>query len=179
MKKKDLWKFDEQTEAGLLNKTEITSVFVNTLKEIYAVKASLLKFLPLVSEHATARTLKLAIMDSAIDVKAQLLRLNIVIAILKKEIDTMPRENPNDINLNHYLLSGLDEADPYKSDVSLLTHLIMLESVQITAFTMMEKMSHAFKNKVVRDLITNNLNDAIQNQTVFNQMLKNCLTDKD
>ncbi|MHB8208447.1 DUF892 family protein [Mucilaginibacter sp.] len=169
------WLLHGDTQVSILNKKEVTSIFVDTLTDIYTVKGHLLDYLPLMARKATARSLKLAILDTSIDIKAQLLRLDMVMKMLKKISHKTPRQSYNDFNLNTYMNSGLDIANPYKTDVALLTHLIMIEGIQITTFTLMKKMSHAFGNNTISDLINENLKDSMENQIIFDAMMNDCL----
>jgi len=171
MEKNEKWHLQGDTDATALNKKEVTSIFIETLTDIYTVKTHLLEYLPLISQNATALSLKLAILDTSIDIKAQLLRLNMIMKMLKEILHLTPRESYNDFNLNNYLKSGLDNANPYKTDVALLTHLIMIEGIQVTTFTLMKKMSHAFGNKTITDLINENLKDSLENQIIYDAMM--------
>ena len=171
MTKREQWHLNEESAASALNKKEVTSIFIDTLTDIYMVKTHLLDYLPSMAQNATAMSLKLAILDTSIDVKAQLLRLDMAMKMLREMLDLSSRESYNDFNLNKYMRSGVDNANPYKTDVALLTHLIMIETIQVATFTMMKQMSHAFNNKAIHDLIRDNLRDATENLVIFNAMM--------
>ena len=171
MAKRERWHLDDESVASALNKKEVTSIFVDTLTDIYTVKTHLLDYLPSMAQNATAMSLKLAILDTSIDIKAQLVRLDMAMKMLREMLDLSSRESYNDFNLNKYMRSGLDNENPYKTDVALLTHLIMIETIQVATFTMMKLMSHAFNNKAIHDLIRDNLRDATENLVIFNAMM--------
>jgi len=67
-----------------LHRLEVVEVFIQTLTDIYNVKSHLLQYLPKMSQKAHLRELRLAILDTGIDIHSQLLRLDMVIAMLKK-----------------------------------------------------------------------------------------------
>jgi len=171
MTKREQWNLNEESAASALNRKEITSIFIDTLTDIYSVKSHLLDYLPSMAQTANAKALKLAILDTSIDVRSQLIRLDTAMSILKEQLQLTARDNFNDFNLNSYLRSTLSKADPYTTDIALLTHLIMIETIQVATFTMMKQMSHAFENKAIHDLIRDNLNDATENLVIFKAMM--------
>jgi len=175
MAKREQWHLHEENESSALNKEEVTSIFVDTLIDIYTAKSQLLKYLPTMAGNATATALKLAILDNSIDIKTQLLRLDMVLVMIGKDLNLKHRKSYNDFNFTGYLRSGSDQADLYRTDIAMLTFLILIESIQVTIFTMMKKMAHAFNSREVVDLIKNNLNDAIENKLIFDAMMNDCL----
>jgi ferritin-like metal-binding protein YciE len=156
----------------ILKKNEVKDLIVRTLIDIYGLKTHLLGYLPTMASKAQYRELKLAIMDSSIDLKAQLLRLNMIMAILKNESLRDGVSESGKLNLKSYIISTTEELASFETDSALLIHLLMIESLQITSFRMLKKLAARLKNHAIFDLVDENLKDTLDNRRVLEKIME-------
>ncbi|QJD95335.1 DUF892 family protein [Mucilaginibacter robiniae] len=163
--KKDLSVPDEQ----------LKPMFIKLLNEVFKMKSELLGYLPLMSDQAHVHAVKTAILQCGINIQAQLFRMNIIMALLKAEAITKNQTAAIDLNLQNYIKNSIGFDSPYKIDCSLIMHLIMVESFEITSFRLLSKMAVKLHPKHISHLLKANLLEATSSKRDLAMLLDNYL----
>ncbi|RYY28606.1 MAG: DUF892 family protein, partial [Sphingobacteriaceae bacterium] len=142
-----------------------------TVSDIYLGKARLYDYLPLMVKKATNQNLKHTILNVAISISAQLLRLNFILAILKQILLNHTPLAHEMSDLPEYLKHDLDDISNYSTDVLLLVHLTIIETKEVEAFRLLQKLARKLHNKQVGQYLQRNFQDALNSKMVLDQLL--------
>ncbi|RYE25257.1 MAG: DUF892 family protein [Sphingobacteriaceae bacterium] len=150
---------------------DYTKLFTITVSDIYLGKAVLYDYLPLMVGKATSQELKHTILNVAISISAQLLRLNFILAILKQILlnhTPLVREMSD---LPAYLERDLLDISDYSTDILLLVHLNIVETKEIESFRLLQKLARKLQNKNIAQYLHRNLQDALSSKLALEQLL--------
>ncbi|RZK36204.1 MAG: DUF892 family protein [Hymenobacter sp.] len=148
-----------------------TKLFTITVSDIYLGKAVLYDYLPLMVKKATDPRLKHTILNVAISISAQLLRLNFILAILKQILLNHVPLVREMADLPAYLERDLVEISDYSTDVLLLVHLTIVETKEVEAFHLLQKLARKLQNRNIAQYLHRNLQDALNSKLALEQLL--------
>ncbi|RYY23011.1 MAG: DUF892 family protein [Sphingobacteriaceae bacterium] len=150
---------------------EYIKLFTITVSDIYLGKAVLYDYLPLMVRKANDQELKHTILNVAISISAQLLRLNFILAILKQVLLNHTPLVQEMADLPAYLERDLLDIGDYSTDVLLLVHLTIVETKEVEAFHLLQKLAHRLQNKNIAQYLHRNLQDALRSKLALEQLL--------
>lgn len=150
-----------------LSRNEITTLFLNTLTDVYNLKTHFLSYLPRIAEKASYQRLRVAILEAAMEVEAQKLRLNVIFRILKYELNRLPESLKGTIDIEGYIGANLQHLPSYKTDFVLFTHLIMMENMEITYYRVLRMLAASIKQSEIYELIKQCLQEALKTRNTY------------
>ncbi|RYE15338.1 MAG: DUF892 family protein [Sphingobacteriaceae bacterium] len=150
---------------------DYTKLFTITVSDIYLGKAVLYDYLPLMVSRATNQELKRTILNVAISISAQLLRLNFILAILRQILLNHTPLVREMADLPAYLERDLLDISDYSTDVLLLVHLTIVETKEVEAFLLLQKLARKLQNKNITQYLHHNLQDALSSKVALEQLL--------
>jgi len=150
---------------------DYTKLFTITVSDIYVGKAVLYDYLPLMVKKATDQQLKQTILNVAISISAQLLRLNFILAILKQILLNHTPLAREMADLPQYMERDLQDISNYSTDVLLLVHLAIVETKEIEAFHLLQKLARKLQNRNIAQYLHRNLQDAQNSKLALEQLL--------
>lgn len=150
-----------------LTKTEINSLFLNSLSDVYNMQVHFLSYLPLMAGKASFPRLKMAIMDAALEIEAQKFRINLIFKVLKYEQGIRPEPLKGNLDVESYISRNLSSLSSYKTDFILFTHLLMLENMEITYFRTLKLLARNIQHREIYSLVRQCLREAIRKRRVY------------
>lgn len=150
-----------------LGSTGLKKFFLIHLDRIYTAKLHLISKLPNLAEQAQFEDLKNAIQETVVDVKKQILRMQMIYTILEAEVSS---------GSIHGLTGMIDDAfeaieqqagQRELQDLSILFYLQNIESVEMSSFQILQMAAANFKNQQVADLLRENYEEAKSDRTLL------------
>lgn len=151
----------------VLSKTEINTLFLSNLSDVYNMKIHLASFIPEMVKKASYQQLKQAILNTGLELDAHLLRIDFIFKYLKYENNFRPQPLMGTLNIKEYLFSNMDELNAYQSDYIMLTHLLMIEQMEISQFKILLTLAKGVYHKQIYSMIKLCLQDAIKDKKNF------------
>ncbi|MET3980657.1 ferritin-like metal-binding protein YciE [Mucilaginibacter sp. UYP25] len=173
MEYQEKWTLSSNGKEGRLNKQEMLDMFLQTLTDIYHVKKYLLTYLPEMAKRSNIQNIRYSILNASTDINSQVMRLDMILAIIRSESESEIIINKGELRLDTYIRSTLKKSEDYKTNIALISHFIMLESIEIASFELLTTMSCCIRNPTIKDMIHQNLTEAKNNKKVFQELLSN------
>ena len=145
----------------------LTDLFLGQLGNIYCAKSHLLTVLPELAVKASFPELKTAILEGIDNIKMQLLRMDVIYQSFGVNYTEEKCMGIKSITLEAYLASNADGKSPLHIDMSILSHLRIIESIEITCFNILNDIARSLKNDDVLTLLNQNLQSAINTNRMF------------
>lgn len=150
-----------------MDEATLTDLFLGQLGNIYCAKSHLVTVLPDLAKKASFNELKDCILDGIGKIKMQILRMDVIYQQFGIEYTEEKCMGIKSITLEAYLASSADGKSPLHIDMSILTHLRIIESIEITCFNILSDIARSLKHKDVETLIDQNLQSAINTSRIF------------
>ena len=153
-----------------MDQDTLTDLFLGQLGNIYCAKAHLVTSLPGLAEKASFPELKTLILEGIYKIKMQILRMDVIyhrFGVIYTEEKCMGIKS---ITLEAYLASTADGKSPLLIDMSILTHLRIIESIEITCFNILSDIAASLKNKDVQTMLDENLQSAMNTKRMFDMI---------
>jgi ferritin-like metal-binding protein YciE len=150
-----------------LDEDTLTDLFLRQLGNIYCSKSHLVSALPQLSARASFSELKEAILEGIDDIKMQILRMDVIYQKFGTQYSEEKCMGIKSITLEAYLASHADGESALLVDMSILTHLRIIESIEITSFNILADIATSLKNEDVKTLLHQNLQSATNTSRMF------------
>lgn len=150
-----------------MDEAALTDLFLGQLGNIYCAKSHLVTVLPDLAEKATFAELKQFILDGVYKIKMQILRMDVIYKSFEIQYTEEKCMGIKSITLEAYLAGAADDKSPLVIDMSILTHLRIIESIEITCFDILADIARSLKNADVMTLLDQNLKTAIDTKRMF------------
>jgi len=150
-----------------MDEATLTDLFLGQLGNIYCAKSHLVMVLPELAAKASFPELKEVILEGIGNIKMQILRMDVIYQNFGINYTEEKCIGIKSIALEAYLASNADGKSPLHIDMSILTHLRIIESIEITCFNILSDIAASLKNKDVEILIGQNLQSAINTSRIF------------
>lgn len=154
-----------------LNKSETTDLFTTILSDVHNTKVSLVDHLPFIVSGAYAKDVKLLLLESGAVINGQIIRLCLIETQLGLNFITKPPMLNGCLNLEQYLKSNINGKSS-KSDVIILSHLIIAEGIEIDAFKILIGLAKGIKPKSVIKLLSLCCREAHRSKKALKTMLE-------
>ena len=150
-----------------MDELTLTDLFLGQLGNIYCAKSHLITVLPELAAKASFPELKKAILEGIDHIKMQILRMDVIYQQFGVQYTEEKCMGIKSITLEAYLASNADGKSPLHIDMSILTHLRIIESIEITCFNILNDIAKSLKNEDVLALINQNVQSAINTNRMF------------
>lgn len=141
----------------LTNREKVNALLIDTLSEIYTIKVQLDNYLHLMIKLSSSSLLKRCFINSASDIQTQLLRINLMFNLLHVDHRLMNLPVTRQLNLKGYLLASIAGLDKDEIDFHLLTHMILIEDFEISAYYLLCKLAIELDNNTLLRFLNTNL----------------------
>lgn len=155
-----------------LNDISLAKLFLKQLDSVYCIKKHLLKVLPPMAEEAVFPDLKAAILDSADQIKVQLLRMDVIYKMYSTEYTEDKCIGIKTLSLEAYIASKATEQHPLERDLALLLHLQIIESVEMAYFEVLKRLAANMHNSEVEVLLVQNFQTATRSKHLYELIAK-------
>jgi ferritin-like metal-binding protein YciE len=145
----------------------VRKIFLMQLSNIYSIKTYLVANLPLMAQAATFKDLEHAILETIDDIRLQLLRMDAIYDIINETYHHRQCVGVRALTMEAYVISKAPGMSKLETDLYMLYHLNMLESLEISCFTALHTLSLAMPNKDMALLIKQNLDMAKDNKELY------------
>ena len=150
-----------------LDEAILKNIFLEKLDNIYCIKKHLLKIIPQLALKASFEDLKKAMVVNVDLMKVQVLRMDVIYNILKA------KHNPGNctfvktlsLDLSNTLL--LNNGQYVQSDLALLIHLQIIESIEIAYFEVLKNISAAISNPEIETMLKQNFETSINGKKLY------------
>jgi ferritin-like metal-binding protein YciE len=150
-----------------MDEATLTDLFLGQLGNIYCAKIHLVTVLPGLSQKASFHDLKAAILDGIDNIKMQILRMDVIYQNFGINYTEEQCMGIKSIMLEAHLASTADNKSPLLIDMSILTHLRIIESIEITCLNILTDIAKSLKNADVLTLIDQNLQSAVNTNRIY------------
>ncbi|MES2808848.1 MAG: DUF892 family protein [Bacteroidota bacterium] len=145
----------------------VRKIFLMQLSNIYSIKTYLVANLPLMAEAASFPDLKYAIAETIDDIRLQLLRMDAIYDIINETYHHRQCVGVRALTMEAYVISKAPGMSKLETDLYMLYHLNILESLEISCFTALHTLSLAMPDKDMALLIKQNLDVAKDNKELY------------
>ncbi|WP_040626730.1 DUF892 family protein [Mucilaginibacter paludis] len=155
-----------------LDEEALTNLFLGQLGNIYCSKSHLLSVLPGLSAKASFPELKNAILEGIDNIKMQILRMDVIYSNFNMVYAEEKCMGIKSITLEAHLASHAENKSPLFIDMSILTHLRIIESIEITSFNILKDIAASLNNPDVSTLLNQNIQSAMNTKLIFELISK-------
>ncbi|UOE52407.1 DUF892 family protein [Mucilaginibacter sp. SMC90] len=153
-----------------LTRSEKTDLFITILSDVHNSKVALINHLPFFVSRAYAKDVKLLLLESATIINGQLIRVCLTKNLLGLTLTTQAPMLNGCLNLEQFLKENINSKSP-KTDVIILTHLIIAEGIEIDAFRVLLSLAKNIKPKSIVKLMSVCCKEAHQSKKALKAML--------
>jgi len=150
-----------------LEHTELETFFINHLDKIYSAKKHLVSHLPKIANEAHFKDLFLAIQETIEDVEKQMARMEIIYALLDKNITPGNYSGLSGLVDDSFADIELHSENPELRDMSILFYLSNIESMEMASFQILQIAAVKLKNENIKQLIKENYDEARADRTLM------------
>lgn len=159
-------------EQNMLSRPEINALFVSNLSDVYNMKVHLASIIPIMVKKASYTELKKAILSTGLETDAQLLRMDFIFKYLKYDTHMRPQPLMGTLNIKEYLFGNIDNLSTYQSDYIMLTHLLMIEHIEVAQFRVLMTLAKGVYHKNIYSMIKLCLQEALKEKKTFELLSK-------
>ncbi|WP_224746260.1 DUF892 family protein [Mucilaginibacter glaciei] len=150
-----------------LGADQLRIFFIDHLNRIYCAKEHLVNRLPEIIEDANFSDLKYAIEETLTDVEAQISRMDEVYILLDAE-----KSFANCDGLINFIDESFDcifkqVSDAAIRDMSILSYMINIESMELASFKVLQLIAGKFENKQIKQLLKENFDEATADRALL------------
>ncbi len=167
---------DKGSVQPVLDRQSITDLFIRYVSDVYQAKQHLIAYLPWMVTRASTSKLRIALLNTSSEIRAELLRLEFICKILNCTIEDRDSPSRTQLNSEGMLRVQLMELDAKQADFALIAHMVFLESMEATSFQLLIRLARALRNKTVVDLLDANLVQAKINRDMLDDLVNSYLT---
>lgn len=150
-----------------LGDADLEKLFLQQLSNVYCIKKHLVKILPALSGKALFPDLKNAILDNTDQIKLQLLRMDVVYKIYDAHYKNQKCKGLKAISMEAYADAFNEKLLPVESDLALLIHLQIIESVEVAYFNILKNIAGSLRNKEVQIMLEQNFESAVSGKKLY------------
>lgn len=150
-----------------MDEDTLTDLFTGQLNNIYCAKKHLVTVLPTLAEKASFHELKKVIIEGIGNIKMQILRMDVIYQKLGATYNEEKCIGVRSIAMEAYMASHAESGSPLLMDMCILTHLRIIESIEVTCFDILTDIATSLKNDDIVILMGQNLRSAINTKRVF------------
>lgn len=150
-----------------LDESALKRLFLQQLDNVYCIKKHLVKILPALAENATFPDLKAAILESADQIKLQILRMDVIYKIYGASYTDHTCIGVKTLSLETYLATRVKKQSLVERDLALLLHLQITESVEVAYFTVLKNIAINLDNAETNTLLEQNLGSAVECKKLY------------
>jgi ferritin-like metal-binding protein YciE len=150
-----------------MDDASVKKIFLMQLSNIYSIKTYLVANLPLMAESASFADLKHAIIECIADIRLQLLRMDAIYSIINETYQHRQCVGVRALTMEAYVISKAPGMSKLETDLYMLYHLNIMESLEISCFTALHTLSLAMPNQDMAILIKQNLDMAKDNKELY------------
>jgi ferritin-like metal-binding protein YciE len=155
-----------------LSESSLVKLFLKQLDSVYCIKKHLLTVLPSMADKASFPDLKAAILDSADQIKIQLLRIDVIYKMYNAEYTDDRCIGIKTLSLEAYMATRVEDQQAVERDLSLLIHLQIIESVEMAYFEVLKRLASSLNNKEVDVLLSQNFETATRSKHLYELIAK-------
>jgi len=157
----------KKTDRININSHQIRLFFLDHLNKIYAVKKHLVTSLPKLAEEVEYQDLYEAICDTVNDVDKQVVRMELIFALLDAEVSVDASEDVASLANYGFEAIRLHGSEPVLRDLSIIFYMQNLESLEMASFRILQIAAVKLKNKQVGQLLMENYMEAKADRTLM------------
>ena len=169
---KNLLKADGERTEPVITKDELRNSFIKILTNLYFIKQQLKGYLPFLLAKATVKPLKLQIREIIININADLLRLDFIFKVLNIDPASLKSTIRDSIDLEGQMMRNLKELNLSETDMSILYHIMIVETVSSSSFKLLFKQAILLGNKEIYNWVHEILKESIATKKKINDLLK-------
>lgn len=142
------------------------------LSNIYSIKTYLVANLPMMANSASFKDLKLAIIENISDIKLQLLRMDVIYKLIGETYQPHQCVGVRTLTMEAYVISKAPGMTKLETDLYMLYHLNIVESLEISCFTSLHDIAQSMISNELTILLKQNLDIAKDNKELYEMITK-------
>lgn len=146
---------------------KVKSFFVKHLDRIYTAKKHLVTRLPELAGRAYYLELKKAIDETIIDVKEQIIRMQMIYTLLEAESSFTSVNGLSGLIDDAFEAIEQGDEDPELRDLSIIFYLQNIESVEMASFQILQMAAVKLENKQIGTLLKENYEQARADRALY------------
>ena len=154
-----------------LSQQALTELFMRYISDVYHLKQQLTGYLPWMVSQASKATLRINLLNTSSEIRAEMLRLEFICKILNCTINPVDAASPTHFDAEAMLKAQLQGLGAEQVNFTLITHMMFLESMEATSFGLLTRLAGKLRNKTVLDLLKANLQQAKVNREKLNELM--------
>ncbi len=155
-----------------LNQDAIKRVFLLQLGNIFCIKSYLVENLPVFAFKASFADLKLAILEGVGDIKVQILRMEHIYSIIGEKYNPQHCTGVKALTMEAFAATKKIKVSGLETDLGMLIHLSMLESVEIVSFNSLHTLAKSLPQDDLSILLQQNLDMAKDSKELYELITK-------
>ncbi len=150
----------------------VRKIFLMQLSNIYSIKTYLVANLPLMANSASFKDLELAILETIDGIRLQLLRMDLIYSIIHEKYHQRQCVGIRALTMEAYVASKAPGMSRLETDLYILYHLNIVESLEISCFTSLHSLALSMPENDMALLIKQNLDMAKDNKELYELITK-------
>ncbi len=166
---------DEVPAQPALDPQSITELFMRYISDVYHLKVYLSGYLPWMVSQASSARLRISLLNTSSEIRAEMLRLEFICKMLDCTIHPVDEATNVHIHTEDMLKAQLQGLNTGQTDFTLIAHMVFLENMEAVSFRLLSKLSRKLKNKAVLDLLGANLRQSKTNRNGLDELVDSYL----
>ena len=142
------------------------------LSNIYSIKTYLVANLPAMANSASFNDLKMAILENISDISLQLLRMDVIYKLIGEQYNQSQCLGVRTLTMEAYVMSKAPGMTNLETDLYMLYHLNILQSLEISCFTSLHDIALSIAPNELTLLLKQNLDIAKDNKELCEMITK-------
>ncbi|MGF7081036.1 DUF892 family protein [Mucilaginibacter sp. UYCu711] len=155
-----------------MDNASVRKIFLMQLSNIYSIKTYLVANLPVMANSASFKDLEHAILESVDGIRLQLLRMDVIYRIINETYHPRQCVGVRALTMEAYVTSKAPGMSKLETDLYLLYHLNVVESLEISCFTALHTLALSMPEEDMALLIKQNLDMAKDNKELYEMIAK-------
>ena len=155
-----------------IDQDSLQKIFLMQLNNIFCIKSYLVTNLPVMAAAASFIDLKNAIYENVDEIKVQLLRMEVIYAMIGETYDPQQCIAIRAFTIEAYASSKLPGMSPLETDLVMLYHLVALESLEQACYTTLHEIALSLPESDVALLLKQNLDMAKDSKELYTMIIR-------